>query len=417
MTARILFPLLFVLIPGILISNTHVVSPKAKFQSLKKALREAESGDTIIVKAGTYREGNIIINKSITILGEGKPVFDGEHQYEIITIHTNDVTISGLQFLNTGTASMDDVAAIKVLNAKRVRIRNNIFSNTFFGIHVSNSSQSWIENNTLRASAHGEHEIGNGIHLWKCEHITIHNNKIEGHRDGIYFEFVTNSLITNNHSERNLRYGLHFMFSHDDEYHNNRFVNNGAGVAVMYTKNVKMIGNSFVQNWGSSAYGLLLKDIRDSEVCQNYFTENTVGIHLEGVSRTHFEKNTFNGNGYAVRLQASSDDNVFTENNFSSNTFDLVTNGTLVLNKINHNYWDKYQGYDLNKDGVGDVPFHPVNMYAMIVERIPAAVLLWRSFFVMLIDRAEKAIPVMTPANLKDDFPTMKPYDLTAKSK
>ena len=167
----------------------------------------------------------------------------------------------------------------------------------------------------------------------------------------------------------------------------------------------------------SSAYGLLLKDIRDSEVRQNHFTENTVGIHLEGVSRTHFEKNTFTGNGYAVRLQASSDDNVFTENNFSSNTFDLVTNGTLVLNKINRNYWDKYQGYDLNKDGVGDVPFHPVNMYAMIVERIPAAVLLWRSFFVMLIDRAEKAIPVMTPENLKDDFPTMKPYDLTAKSK
>ncbi len=224
-------------------------------------------------------------------------------------------------------------------------------------------------------------------------------------------------MITNNHSEGNLRYGLHFMFSHNDEYHNNRFVNNGAGVAVMYTKNVKMIGNSFEQNWGSSAYGLLLKDIRDSEVRQNHFTENTIGIHLEGVSRTHFEKNTFNGNGYAVRLQASSDDNVFTENNFSSNTFDLVTNGTLVLNKINRNYWDKYQGYDLNKDGVGDVPFHPVNMYAMIVERIPAAVLLWRSFFVMLMDRAEKAIPVMTPENLKDDFPTMKPYDLTAKSK
>jgi len=207
------------------------------------------------------------------------------------------------------------------------------------------------------------------------------------------------------------------MFSHNDEYLNNRFVNNGAGVAVMYTKNVKMIGNFFEQNWGSSAYGLLLKDIRDSEVRQNQFTENTVGIHLEGVSRTHFESNTFKANGYAVRLQASSDDNVFTKNNFSSNTFDLATNGTLVLNKINNNYWDKYQGYDLNKDGIGDIPFHPVSIYALIVERIPAAVLLWRSFLVTLIDRAESAIPVLTPENLKDDFPTMKPYDLTAKSK
>ena len=397
--------------------KTYVVSKGGRIQSIKEAIALAKNGDTLIVESGVYKEGNIILEKSLVIIGKNRPVLDGEHKYEILTIHANNVTIQGLKFIDTGIASINDLAAIKILDSKGLHISDNQFENAFFGIYLANSSQSWIENNVLTAKGNYESQIGNGIHLWKCEHVTIHNNKIKGHRDGIYFEFVTNSLITNNHSEGNLRYGLHFMFSHNDEYHNNRFVNNGAGVAVMYTKNVKMIGNSFEQNWGSAAYGLLLKDIRDSEVRQNHFTENTIGIHLEGVSRTHFEKNTFNGNGYAVRLQASSDDNVFTENNFSSNTFDLVTNGTLVLNKIDRNYWDKYQGYDLNKDGVGDVPFHPVNMYAMIVERIPAAVLLWRSFFVMLIDRAEKAIPVMTPENLKDDFPTMKPYDLTAKSK
>ena|SRR6187455_153087 len=397
--------------------KTYVVSKGGRIQSIKEAIALAKNGDTLMVESGVYKEGNIILEKSLVIIGKNRPVLDGEHKYEILTIHANNVTIQGLKFIDTGIASINDLAAIKILDSKGLHISDNQFENAFFGIYLANSSQSWIENNVLTAKGNYESQIGNGIHLWKCEHVTIHNNTIKGHRDGIYFEFVTNSLITNNHSEGNLRYGLHFMFSHNDEYHNNRFVNNGAGVAVMYTKNVKMIGNSFEQNWGSSAYGLLLKDIRDSEVRQNHFTENTVGIHLEGVSRTHFEKNTFKGNGYAVRLQASSDDNVFTENNFSSNTFDLVTNGTLVLNKINRNYWDKYQGYDLNKDGVGDVPFHPVNMYAMIVERIPAAVLLWRSFFVMLIDRAEKAIPVMTPENLKDDFPTMKPYDLTAKSK
>jgi nitrous oxidase accessory protein len=114
-----------------------------------------------------------------------------------------------------------------------------------------------------------------------------------------------------------------------------------------------------------------------------------------------------------VKLQASCDDNTFSENNFTSNTFDLSTNGTMVLNKIDRNYWDKYQGYDLNKDGVGDVPFRPVNMYAMVVERIPTAVLLWRSFLVFLLDRAEKVFPAVTPENLKDDYPSMKPYDLS----
>jgi nitrous oxidase accessory protein len=99
-----------------------------------------------------------------------------------------------------------------------------------------------------------------------------------------------------------------------------------------------------------------------------------------------------------------------------SNTFDFATNGTLVLNTINRNYWDKYQGYDLNRDGTGDIPFRPVNLYAMIVERVPTAVLLWRSFLVFLLDRAERVFPVVTPENLKDDFPSMKPYDLHTTS-
>jgi nitrous oxidase accessory protein len=83
-----------------------------------------------------------------------------------------------------------------------------------------------------------------------------------------------------------------------------------------------------------------------------------------------------------------------------------------VLNTVNGNYWDRYEGYDLNKDNIGDIPYRPVSMYSMVVERIPTAVLLWRSFLVFLMDRAEKAIPVLTPENLKDESPSIKPYDI-----
>ena len=380
--------------------------------TLKEGINIARNGDTLLLREGTYREGNLIINKSITILGEDLPVLDGENKYEIMTIHANNVVIKGLKFINTGIASMSDIAAIKALECRNLRIIDNHFENTFFGIYFANSSESLIENNQLHADVDAEHQIANGIHMWKCNRITVQNNIIKGHRDGIYFEFVTNSLIKNNHSEGNLRYGLHFMFSHNDEYQDNVFVNNGAGVAVMYTKGVKMINNTFEHNWGSSSYGLLLKDIRDSFVTGNKFTRNSIGIFMEGSSRIEFKENEFTGNGYAIRLQASCDDNVFERNNFSQNTFDMVTNGTLVLNTINSNYWDKYEGYDLNKDAIGDIPYRPVSLYGMIVERMPTAVLLWRSFLVYLIDRTEKAIPVITPENLKDDLPSMKPYDL-----
>lgn len=396
-------------------STRIVVQPGAKVTRIVQAIEMATAGDTILVKAGTYREGNILINKPLVLLGEGKPVVDGESKYEVFSVAASNVTISGFQISSSGVSSIKDLAGVGVEDGShQVSILNNDFVNTFFGVHISGSRNSRVEGNTFKALSRGDHETGNGIHLWQCSDAVIRNNVIREHRDGIYFEFVTNSLIEHNVSENNHRYGLHFMFSNDDEYHHNIFRNNGAGVAVMYTRNVKMVNNTFDKNWGTSAYGLLLKDIRDSFVWNNKFTENTMAIYMEGTSRTEFKQNLFTRNGWAIRLQASCDDNLFTENNFMSNTFDMATNGTMVLNTLKQNYWDKYEGYDLNRDGVGDIPFRPINLYAMIVERIPTAVLLWRSFLVFLLDRAEKAFPAVTPENLKDDYPRMKPYDFNS---
>ena len=230
--------------------------------------------------------------------------------------------------------------------------------------------------------------------------------------DGIYLEFVTGSTIQKNRSERNVRYGLHFMFSHNDTYLGNIFENNGAGVAVMYSKNVRMENNLFDKNWGPSAYGILLKDISNSHILHNKFIQNTVAIHMEGSSRIEIGRNVFKANGWALKVQASCDDNTFYHNNFYGNSFDVATNGTMTLNKFYNNYWDKYDGYDMNKDGMGDIPYHPVSMYAMVVEQNPTTLMLMRSFMVSLLDRAEKAIPSLTPENLVDNKPMIKPNKL-----
>ncbi|MGH2553248.1 MAG: nitrous oxide reductase family maturation protein NosD, partial [Chitinophagaceae bacterium] len=105
-------------------------------------------------------------------------------------------------------------------------------------------------------------------------------------------------------------------------------------------------------------------------------------------------------------------DNFINYNNFENNTFDISTNGNLVLSNFDNNYWDKYEGYDLNRDGIGDVPYHPVSMYSMIVEENPNALMLLRSFTVQLLDKAEKAIPGLTPENLVDKKPLMKSQKL-----
>lgn len=411
MTVKGIILLIISIIPLIADSAIHV-GKGHEYQSIHKAIEAAETGDTIFVWPGNYREGNFVITKSVVLIGKNYPVLDGQFKDELFTVAKPNVTIKGFRIIRSGRSSIEDKAGIKGLDAHHVKIIDNIFEETFFGIHLSNTDSAFISGNKLKAQAEFEYQSGNGIHLWKCNHAVIKGNRIEGHRDGIYFEFVTNTSILKNISKANIRYGLHFMFSHDNTYEDNVFSNNGAGVAVMYTRRVKMYRNTFDQNWGSSSYGMLLKDITDSDVKYNKFTGNTSGIYMEGTSRTHFESNVFRSNGWGVKLQASCDGNTFHKNNFIGNTFDISTNGITVLNDIDGNYWDKYTGYDLNRDGTGDIPFFPVNLFSSITETVPAAILLWRSFLVFMLDQAEKILPAITPENLKDHKPVMKPYDL-----
>ncbi|MEO5593577.1 MAG: nitrous oxide reductase family maturation protein NosD [Chitinophagaceae bacterium] len=382
------------------------------FAVIQQAINSAVAGDTVWVQAGLYHEKNITVNKSIVLIGNNYPVLDGEYKYEIISVKASDVTVKGFKLIHSGVSSMEDIAGIKIYNTRNVVISGNILLDAFFGIYVQSGTNCTVENNQLRASSQTEQQSGNGIHCWKSDSLRIIGNNIYGHRDGIYFEFVTNSVIWRNISEHNIRYGLHFMFSHNDAYISNILRNNGAGVSVMFTHGVKMFNNYFNDNWGDGAFGLLLKEISDSYVIGNKFTNNTSGIFMEGATRLQVEKNEFTNNGWAMKIQASCMDNIITGNNFLSNTFDVGTNGSLVLNTFNRNYWDKYEGYDLNKDNTGDIPFHPVSLFSIIVEKNPPAMMLFRSFMVTLLDKTERILPSLTPENLKDDYPCMKPLKL-----
>ena len=394
------------------LANRIIVGTDKAISTLREGIKIAKDGDTILLNKGIYKEGNIIINKAIYLIGIDGPVLDGENKHEILTLTGRNIVIKGIHFANGGYSSMNDYAALKIIDATNILIENNSIINASFGIHLANTINSVIRNNTIKGNDKSEHLSGNGIHLWKCANMQVENNSIQGHRDGIYFEFVTESTIQNNLSEKNIRYGLHFMFSSNDNYFNNTFRNNGAGVAVMYSHKVKMEGNKFEMNWGPSSYGILLKDITDSYIQHNTFFKNSVGIHMEGSSRIDVSKNIFKENGWALKVQASCDDNNFFQNNFFGNSFDVGTNGSLALNKFYNNYWDKYEGYDLNKNGIGDVPYHPVSMYSMIVEQNPNSLILLRSFMVSLLDKAEKAIPSLASENLVDDKPMIKSIKL-----
>ncbi|MDD2793481.1 MAG: nitrous oxide reductase family maturation protein NosD [Sediminibacterium sp.] len=408
--------ILFILLLGVqtlpLRANTITVGKNKSVATIKAAIAKAMHGDTVLVYPGMYKEKNLVIDKKIWLIGIDYPTVDGENKYENISIKSPGVLVQGFKVINSGVSSIEDFAGIKIYNTRDVIIRNNKLDNTFFGIYSQYGTNCTFENNEIRAHNLEEQQSGNGIHCWKSDSMRIIGNQISGHRDGIYFEFVTNSLIWRNDSQKNLRYGLHFMFSNHDSYVTNIFKNNGAGVAVMFSHHVKMFNNHFEENWGDAAYGILLKEISDSHIENNRFVKNTIGIYMEGVSRLQMKKNSFERNGWAMKIQASCMDITVSSNNFLGNTFDVGTNGSLVLNTFNGNYWDKYEGYDLNKNHIGDIPYRPVSMYSVIVEKNPPAMMLFRSFMTSLLDKTEKVLPSLTPENLKDIYPLMKPLRL-----
>lgn len=384
------------------------VSPTGHVRSIRAAVAAAKAGDTVMVHAGTYREPTVVVDKPLVLIGEGRPVLDGENQHGLISITANDVTVRGLVMRNVGTSFIEDRAALLVTSARGCAITDNEVDNGFFGIYLANTTDCRVERNVLRATGSSESLAGNAIHLWTSRRITIVDNRIDGFRDGIYFEFVHDSDIRGNLSENNLRYGLHFMYSDDCRYVGNTFRRNGSGVAMMFTKRVIMTGNRFEDNWGSAAYGLLFKEIYDARLDHNVFLRNTTGFFADGANRVVATHNDFIDNGWAVKLEASTIDGRFEKNNFIGNTFDVASNGHGESTTFGGNYWDEYRGYDLNRDGVGDVPYRPVRFFSMLVAQNQPALILLRSAFVEMLDAAERVIPALTPENLVDSTPAMR---------
>jgi nitrous oxidase accessory protein len=406
---RLVSALVLALAPATVAAQPTIsVSPSGPVRTIAAALNAAPPNASVVVKAGVYREPTIVVSRPVQIIGEPGAIIDGENARQLITVRADDVTIRGLTLRNVGTSYVEDRAAIKVVGARGCTITDNRLELAFFGIYLAGVDGCRIERNVLQARQASEEGSGNGIHLWSSRGIVIADNVVRGHRDGIYFEFVHESEVRGNTSEENLRYGLHFMYSDSCRYLRNTFQRNLAGVAVMFTKNVEMTGNRFEENWGSASYGLLLKEIYDAKLEGNRFARNTVGLLADGANRIHAVGNQFVDNGWAVKLMASTQDGRFERNNFVGNTFDVATNSRQSYTTFSGNYWDEYRGYDLDRDGTGDQPHHPVRLFSLIVERNAPATILMRSLFVDVLDAAERVIPALTPEALSDARPSMR---------
>lgn len=407
-----LIPLL-ICFPLFLKAQSIEVCPKCPINTIAQAVAKAKKGDTIIVQKGTYPENNILLDKPITLIGKDRPIINGQFKGSILKIQADSITIKGFRLANVPFKATEEQAAILLDKSKKFLIEDNIMDQVCFGVLLRKGRDGIIKNNKISSNATQQYNSGNAIHLWSCKNIKIIGNEAANCRDGIYIQFSSKSYIEGNYCYKNLRYGLHFMFSDDNEYYRNKFSENGAGAAVMFSKRVKMVGNTFQDNWGPSSYGLLLKELYDSELVGNTFYRNTIGINGENCTRMKYNENNFTENGWGIRIRGGCYQNDFWDNNFFNNTFDVAYDNNVNDNKFRSNYWSDYTGYDLNKDGVGDVPYRPVKLFSYISNRTPESIVLLRSLFIDIMNFSEKVAPVFTPENLIDETPRMEPVKKT----
>ena len=365
--------LIAIFLPGAAISATLEVCPSCPFSTVRAAVKYAYPHDAIVIQSGI---------------------------------------LSGLVIRNSGMSYISEFAGIRVEESSGCYITDNRFEENTYSIYLAKVDTCTIARNRIIGNAQDEVSGGNGIHAWYSRNITALNNDISGHRDGLYLEFTPDSLITDNLCTRNIRYGLHFMYSPRNRFYRNRFIDNQTGVAVMYSNRIDMKANHFTKSWGRSSYGLLLKDISDSQIDENLFEANTIGIFADGSSRNHFIRNTLRYNGWAVTMLGSTERNQFVENNFIANFFNVSTNSQTPQTLFESNYWSDYNGYDLNRDGWGDVPFRPMRLFSLWVSRYPELVVLFGSPVIEFLEIAERTFPILTPVSLQDQRPKMRPIRL-----
>jgi nitrous oxidase accessory protein len=383
--------------------------------TLQERIESALPNETISVPAGTY-VGPIKINKPITLIGEPGAAIQGNGFGSVVTIAADDVTVSGFAVSGSGLRLSDDNAAIFV-TGNRVTVEKNTITDSLHGVYLKKVVGARVLNNriqgkttlalsdepiekTIGSSAENcdttlvANRRGNGIHQWNCEENLLRGNEISDARDGIYFSFTNHSRAENN-VVHHVRYGLHYMYSDNNILTNNTFYDNAAGAAIMFSRELVVRGNLFINNRGHRAYGLIFQSSDRSRLEANEITENAVGLSLNQCNQNQVIGNRVTRSYIGLRFGSNSEGNVFSENVFSHNLHPVETGASDVSGnqwtlKGVGNFWEGAASFDLDHDGINDLPHRELDLLGILRRDFPAVAFLSESPALKLLRFAEE---------------------------
>jgi nitrous oxidase accessory protein len=417
--------------PRLLLASLPLLAlPVVASATLQERIDAAEAGDTLLVEAGHY-PGNLVIDKPLVLRGRDLPHIQGDLTGSVIQILAPDVTIDGFRVSHSGLNLSRDHAAIHIQGDGAV-ILNNVVHDSLHGIYVRAASGTRVHNNRIRGIQEtatenirgaalasdseycsvGQNRRGNGLHFWNSRHHVITDNEISDTRDGIYFSFTRQSRIERNHVHRT-RYGLHYMYSDGNYFSDNRFEDNVAGAALMFSKEVAVHRNEFVENRGPRAYGLLMHNVDSSVIRDNRMEGNQVGIYMQNSHINETRNNRFAHNYVGMRITSSSTNNLFQANRIGLNLHNIDLAGRNNQNRWDEdgrgNFWPGSKGIDLNGDGTSEMPHREADLFGRRRESFPMITLLTESPGLRVLRFALQRAPIPNSHFITDEHPLTRP--------
>jgi nitrous oxidase accessory protein len=383
--------------------------------ALANAVAEAEDGDILRLAPGLH-QGAIVIDRPLTIEGNGAARIVGLAAGSVISIDAPDVIIRGLEISGSGSSHEEIDSGIKLgKNATRALVEGNRLVGNLYGVDIHGAHDARVVGNIIEGRQdHRMNDRGNGIYVWNAPGAVAEGNDIRWGRDGIFANTSKRNLFRGNRF-RDLRFAVHYMYTNDSEVSDNVSIGNHLGYALMFSKKVLVTGNASL---GDRDHGIMLNYANESRVTGNLVRDGAGKCaFLYNASKNHISGNRFERCDIGIHFTAGSERNSITGNAFLGNRTQVKYVGSRWLDWSadgRGNHWSDFAAYDVDGDGIADSTYRPNDAMDHILWTQPAAKLLLGSPAVQLVRWGQSAFPALLPGGVVDSRPLMRPVEIAA---
>jgi nitrous oxidase accessory protein len=394
-----------------LLACVALPAPAAAPVALQPLIDATSAGGTLRLAPGTYT-GPASISRPLTLEGGRQAIIVGDGRSTVLSVAANGVTIRGLRLTGSGD-SHDRIDAGILLEGNDHLVEDNEIDDVLFGIHLKQVNRSRVAGNRVTGKKLDQGMRGDAIRLWYSQHNVIEGNRFTRARDLTFANSADNRIIGNHFTDG--RYGMHVIFSPRLLIENNRLSDTGTGIIVLYSPDLVLRGNRVAHALTGGGGGIVFKESNDALVENNEVLHCSVGLRVdappESVGKLTVRNNRFAHNIVGMFFYGEEGGHRFFDNRFENNlnTVAISAPGAGSANVWRRNYWDDYQGFDRDGDGIGDTP-HEVYLFAdRIWMETPMATFFRNSPVFEMLDFLERLAPFSTPhLVLQDPQPRMK---------